>query len=352
MGLMKHSIKTEIFGIGNPIYDICANVNQEYLQRLRASVPAAAWGSTHHVGDALFERILGTLNEEALEVVPGGGAFNTLRLLSQLGHECAYSGGLGDSTGLSAERFRREMRRYGIRDYTVRFAGRPCGRSLCLKDGLRELLIFNPAAATLLLNAEQLPLPDKESAPQLIYIEGFILPREDLVRSILSYCKSSSALLAVDLAAAAIAAAKKEFLVKEVFPRTTFLFGTEEEYTATEYPPGELHSMLTPCGPEASARQAGCLVVKKGAAGSTVLCGNRRIEVSAHTTELVNTSGAGDAYAAFFLSELLRGDRPEKAARIASYGSSLVLRRFGGFLDTNTVASVPKKQLTAEIDVS
>ena len=360
---MNHHKQAEIFGVGNPIYDICVNIHGGYLRKLRSFIPAAQWEQSYHVGDTLFEQILESLPTVPQKVVPGGGAFNTIRVLAQLGHPTAYTGGLGtisnqrqvhaslqqgsnsdtDVHSRSVDGFSREMQLHGIRDCTMRFAGRPSGRSLSLTQEHREILIFNPAAATLLHKAEQCTVSTEKAGPQLIYIEGFILPREDLVRTLVTYGKMHSTYLAVDLGAAPIVAAKKEFLLKEVLPYTTYLFGTEEEYAAIGLAPVELLAYLRPGGAETGFGQHACLIVKRGASGSRLLYGTHTFDISAEPTRAVNSLGAGDAYAAFFISELLRGTTPETAARLASYGCSLFLNSFGGFLDTRTVAAIRKQ---------
>ncbi len=313
------------------------------MESLHRFIPNAEWEGVYHIDDSIFEQILLGLNTPPTDVVPGGGALNTIRVLSQLDHSTAYIGGLGAvpthftrpaGTAVSAHAFRRELQVHGIQDYTVKYPERPCGRSLCLKNGHREILIFNPAAAVLLRNAEDLPAPIEKIKAQIIYIEGFILPRHTLIERFLDLCRNGTSRLAVDLGAAPIAAAQKDYLLQEVLPHTSFLFSTEEEYAALDCSLEELST---------AAAGRSCLIVKKGPAGSRVVCAEQSFETAAYPVEEVNSSGAGDAYAAFFLSRILRGYQPAAAARIASYGSSLFLSGFGGALDTATVTSVSGK---------
>ncbi|MFW6208037.1 MAG: carbohydrate kinase family protein [Spirochaetota bacterium] len=343
-------MKPEILGIGNPIFDVCVHVDEEILQSLHPFIPNAEWEGVYHIDDSVFEQMLLSLNTKPTDVVPGGGALNTIRVLSQLGHSTAFAGALGavptrftESTGsnagsagnaVSGMDFRRELRGHGIQDYTVEYPNRPCGRSLCLKNGSREILIFNPAAAALLRDAEELPIPIENINAEIVYIEGFLLPRHTLMEAFLALCRNGSSRLAVDLGAAPIAAAQKDFLFKEVLPLTSFLFGTEEEYAALDR---SLEDLST------AAASRICLIVKKGAAGSRVVCAEQSYETAAYPVEEVNSSGAGDAYAAFFLSHMLRGYQPAAAARVASYGSSLFLSGFGGALATAEVKSVPEE---------
>ncbi len=356
-------------------------------------------------------------------LVPGGGAMNTVRILSQLGHCTGFIGGLGGSGGLgrcgglsssgklskpgelswpgedlSAEAFRKELAEFGIADYTRSFPHASCGRSLVIKGEGGDLLLFSPGAAGELISIAEEPtdleehgagleehgagrkeqgygcdahcagrkgLPSSLStlSPELIYLEGFILPRQSLMRQIFSLQDSSRATLAVDLGAAPLVAANRDFILQELLPRTAFLFGTQEEFSALGADPRETAALLGSStlgaavggeatagrepadggggdrGGEAKAGGAGCCgVVKRGPLGSQLLFGGELIDVPAAPVPggeaLVDSLGAGDAYAAFFLSRLLRGSSFEEAAQAAARGSSLTLSRFGGKIDS------------------
>lgn len=351
------SMKTEILGIGNPIFDICAHIELDALPFLRTLLPAADWGQTFHVDDARFEKLCAGLHCRAETVLPGGGAFNTIRILAQLGHSTGFVGGLGEVPyplptaqgtpphtaehgslqSLSAAAFRNELQRQGIRDCTRSFAGRPCGRSLCLKSGTREILIFNPAAAASLRHLDRWAAKCMALPLKLMYIEGFTLPRRALVRKLLQHSQSSPARVALDLGAAPLVASQKEFILQEVLPAVTYLFGTEDELAALDCDPSDLLRLPDRRAEKSEERT---VVVKRGADGSTVMQGNDLFAVPARPAAVKDTTGAGDAYSAFYLSEVLRGTRPARAAEIAAYASARFLSQFGGFLETAEVEAV------------
>lgn len=335
-------MKTDILGIGNPIFDICVRIDKKALQFLQTLLPSADWGRTFHVNDASFEKLYTGLQCSSEEVVPGGGAFNTIRILAQLGHSTGFIGGLGDVSPLlphclSAAAFRNELQRHGIRDCTSSFPGRPSGRSLCLKSGSREILIFNPAAAASLQHLDLSTLKCMAQPVKVMYIEGFILPRRTLVRELLNRCQTGTTRVALDLGAAPLVASQKEFLLQEVLPSVGYLFGTEDEFAALGCAPSDLRH-LPDRRPEKTGERS--IVIKKAAAGSTVLHGKDVVSIPAHPAEVEDTSGAGDAYSAFFLAEILKGSRPARAAEIAAHASTRFLSQFGGFLETAAVTSV------------
>jgi len=312
-----------------------SSIDNRKLSCIRQYVDSAAWGRTFHVEDSLFEQLL-TCVEPKL-IIPGGGAFNTIRILSQLGHSAGFIGTLGDKatliphkSPLTAESFQREMKNHGIKEYSNTDGNQPCGRSLCLYQGAQSLLIVNPAAAVNLQGLEDGLL--KKVDPHLIYVEGFLLPRHRLLREVCDWQRRSGATIAVDLGAPLLVRHNRDFILNTVLPHTTYLFGTEDEIGALQLEYQDIRSKLA----------NGTLVVKKGAAGSSIYHRTGFLEIPPHKTEVVDSTGAGDAYAAFYLSGILHGMTARTAAETATYGSSLVLANMGGYINTSAVTSVAK----------
>ena len=67
----------------------------------------------------------------------------------------------------------------------------------------------------------------------------------------------------------------------------------------------------------------------RGADGSTILAGNERLDITAAATELVDTTGAGDAYAAGFLTAYVAGEGLAAAGRLGSLAAATVIAQFG-----------------------
>ncbi len=321
----------EVLAIGNPIIDMYARIGNEQLHCIQKYLSAAEWGCTFHVQEEVFDGLLTCLEPE--HTVPGGGAFNTIRVLSQLGHTTGFIGGLGEEP---PHIFSRELHLHGIADYTSTFYGRPCGRSICVQEGPHSLLIFNPAAAAELQRLE--PQVSQGVYPKLIYIEGFVLPRYPLIRELLEGRSTTDAQVAVDLGAPAIAGSHKDFLLSTVLPAASYLFGTEAEIAALGAGPSKLLSTL-----KHSSSESATLVVKRGALGSTIYTSKTSLRIPPCEACVRDTTGAGDAYAAFYLSAVLRGESVLDAARAASYGSSLTLSRFGGKIETDSVQQFTSK---------
>jgi sugar/nucleoside kinase (ribokinase family) len=172
----------------------------------------------------------------------------------------------------------------------------------------------------------------KKTEPHLIYVEGFLLPRHRLLQEVCDWQRRSGATIAVDLGSQALVQHNRDFLLSTVIPHTTYLFGTEAELGALQIGYEDIQLKLA----------NGTVVVKKGAAGSSIYHRFGLLEIPPHEAAVLDSTGAGDAYAAFYLSAILHGAPPKAAAEAAAYGSSLVLSNFGGYIDAAAVASVPQ----------
>ncbi len=82
---------------------------------------------------------------------------------------------------------------------------------------------------------------------------------------------------------------------------------------------------------------ASIVVVTLGAEGALLAAGGRRERIPALSGEVVDATGAGDAFAGAFLARLLAGDAAGDAARYASVAAGLKVRGYGA------VAPIPRE---------
>jgi len=70
-------------------------------------------------------------------------------------------------------------------------------------------------------------------------------------------------------------------------------------------------------------------VITRGPAGSLVLSGDAVAEIGAEPASLIDTTGAGDAYAAGFLAAITRGWDIAEAGRLGARAAARVIEQFG-----------------------
>lgn len=150
--------------------------------------------------------------------------------------------------------------------------------------------------------------------------------RFDVAAAASRLAREAGASLSLDLEAADIGAAEG---LAELLAGVDILFlseGSRRLLTATL-------GALPDLGPR-------LVVTTRGADGASVECGDERTVVSGHRVDVVDTSGAGDAFAAAFLHAHLRGRAPVAALRFANAAAALSTRAHGAQAGLPTGAEV------------
>ncbi len=127
-------------------------------------------------------------------------------------------------------------------------------------------------------------------------------------------------------------------LVADAVPRADIVFLSEEDaaHLDDRRPAPAVAADLCACGPR-------LVVLKRGAAGCLVVAAaGGRWEVPSWPVEVVDATGAGDAFDAGFLVEWLRGAPPEAAARLATAVGALAASGLGAVAPLPTRADVEK----------
>jgi 2-dehydro-3-deoxygluconokinase len=82
------------------------------------------------------------------------------------------------------------------------------------------------------------------------------------------------------------------------------------------------------------------VVLKMGEAGAYLATPERRVRIPKHDVQVVDATGAGDAFCGSFLARILAGDAPEPAARYASVAAALKCTGYGAVAPIPRVADV------------
>ena len=143
----------------------------------------------------------------------------------------------------------------------------------------------------------------------------------------MGHAKKNGVKISLDLSSSNIIESKKEYFMALVTDFVDLLFVNEEE--AASLTGKRRHDAL-----HAIAEIADIAVVKLGEQGSILKHGKEILTIPAYTVHCIDTTGAGDMYAAGILYGLTHGKSLEKSARIASYAASKVVEQLGARLPT------------------
>lgn len=238
---------------------------------------------------------------------PGGSVCNTMRAMAHLGAEVGFIGKIGDDA--VGRFYEKAVREAGVTPYFVRTTGESGSCTVLISpDGERTMGTFLGPAATL--------RPDEIREEvlaryQCIYIEGYLIVNEPLVRTTMQKAKKLGLRVALDLSNFNIVNAFKGLLEELIPAYVDILFSNESEAQAfTGKTPAEAVKELS--------RMVDISVVTLGKEGALV--GSRGVfcQVPAEGGKPVDTTGAGDNFAAGFLYGQSVGATLEQSARIGS----------------------------------
>ncbi len=299
-----------LLGIGNAITDVYASLPDSSLLDKFSIAP----GSIAHVGRGRVQELLDAVAAEghAIEMIPGGSAANTVALASALGLKCGFIGKVGADT--IGDDFIGSLKKNGVECFVSRGVNssgvgvvfsQPCGK---------RTFVVSPGAA-LELSPEEL-LPEFFAGFDHLHLEGFVMECRGVVEKAMRLAKEMGFTISFDLGSRRIATKHNLQLRQLIGEFADIVFATLDEATAFA---GSNHKGIAPV-----------TVIKNGAAGSVIYCGNEEFRIEAHPAQVLDTTGAGDSYAAGFFHALSRGLSLPECGHAGSAAAALTISRLGG----------------------
>lgn len=312
-GLFKADARL-IVGIGSVLVDILVPVSDEFV--LRSGAPKG--GMVYFDADTI-QKVLQRADGKA-QVVPGGAACNTILGVASLGGKTRFMGKRGpDEFG---DLFENDLSRHQVDPFLIQ-APTPTGRvlSLITPDSQRTMLTYLGAAAE--MTPAEIPDNVFEGAAVAL-IEGYLVYNRDLFLHALQQAHAAGAKIVLDLASFTVVEENKELLTAVVDEYVDILIANEDEAR-----------IFTGCRDETAAlaelaQLAQLAVLKLGARGSMVAAGGRVYPIEPMPADdVVDTTGAGDLWAAGFLYGLVQGMPLEQCGKLGSACGYEVCRVLG-----------------------
>lgn len=290
----------ELVGIGNALMDVIAFVDDDFAPSLGFHN-----GTTVHMPP---DRLISVLDRiEGPVMSSGGGAANTARVASILGSRASFVGSVGDDSWGKA--YRKDLGEAGV-ELILASSPAPTGFfiSLVRPDGGRTVLVAPGAALDLSLEG---PPPGIFRKDGILYLEGFLLHDRSFFVSCIEAARASGMQIAVDLGSFSLVEAQRDFILEILTDYCDWLFANEDEFCAlTGLPLAEGLDLLADSGP--------ALIVKLSERGAIYARGDLRLESPVRALYPVDETGAGDAFAAGFLSAASLGLPPERCLRLGN----------------------------------
>lgn len=201
-------------------------------------------------------------------------------------------------------------------------------------DGERTFGTYLGAAST--LKAEELSL-EMFKGYTYLFIEGYLVQEHDMILRAIELAKEAGLQVCLDMASYNIVAGDHEFFSLLVNKYVDIVFANEEEAKAfTGKEPEEALDII--------AKMCSIAIVKVGARGSLIRKGTEEVHVEAVPVKnVVDTTGAGDFFAAGFLYGLTCGYSLEKCGNIGSILSGEVIQVIGTELPDSKWEKIKEK---------
>ena len=306
----------KVIGIGNALTDMLVNLrSDEVLEKF--DLPR---GSMSLVNSEQQKEISKSVSGLPYTLSLGGSADNTIRAMARLGCKVGFIGKVGrDSTG---DFFESALDNLGIQPFIMRGEERS-GKcvSLVSTDGERTLVTHLGAAVE--MKAEDLT-PAIFEGYDCLYVEGYLVQDHNLIRGAIRMAKELGLKVAIDLASFNVVEENLEFLREVISEYVDIVFANEDEarvFSGEEEPINALQYISTMCD---------LVIVKIGMRGALIKnCGEVSHVGIMAAAKRVDTTGAGDFYAAGFLAGMCEGLSMRQCGTIGAITAGKVIEIVG-----------------------
>lgn len=335
---MPTASQNSLFGMGNPLLDIIAVVDKDFLEKYGLKPNDQILAEDKH--KAMFEEIV---KKFKVEYHAGGSTQNTVKVaqwMIQKPHKVAtFFGCIGkDKFG---EILKQKADEAHVDAHYYEQEEEPTGTCAACITGDNRSLVANLAAANCYKKDKHLDLEENwklvEKA-KVFYIAGFFLTVSlESILKVAKHAAENNKIFSLNLSAPFICEFFKDALM-EVMPYVDILFGNETEAAMFAREQGfetkdiEEIAQKAQALPKVNKKRQRIVVFTQGKDG-TVMTKGEKVEMfpvlEIDQSKIVDTNGAGDAFVGGFLSELVQEKTLEECVGAGHYAANVIIRHAG-----------------------
>lgn len=312
----------DVYGVGNSLVDIQARVDDSVLESLQFHK-----GIMTLVDEETQSRVLSSIRGAKISWCAGGSAANTIAGLVDFGGTAAYAGKLGlDELG---EFWLKDMRNLGVTIEVPQIQGQT-GACVVLitEDAQRTMLTHLGLSAT--LGPNDISEAEIRKA-KFIYIEGYLFAGDTTkaaAMKAIELAHKNNVKVAFTVSDPFLINMHRDLFWSLIKDSVDLLFCNLEEARS-------LTGLVDPVDCAQKIHQhASDVALTLGADGSLLMHGGHAIPIEGITTKAIDTTGAGDMYAAGILYGITNGLSWKQAGHLASHAAARVVSQMGARLQS------------------
>jgi sugar/nucleoside kinase (ribokinase family) len=295
--------KNVVVGVGSALVDICLLENESFVRAAGAQM-----GGMKLVDPSVTPALLKKSSSKPA-IIPGGSACNTILGIGMLGGAARFIGKRGNDDW--GRLFEEGLKKHHVepRLFTT---DTPTGNvlSIITPDAQRSMLTCLGASSE--TNPADMTPALFENAC-LVHLEGYLLFNKELMTAVLKAAKESGAKISLDLASYTVVESSMEYLKSIIGEFVDIVIANEDE--ARVYTGYTMEQRAV----QALSEHAGIAVVKMGGRGSLIAHNGVITTIKPLSGgRIIDTTGAGDLWAAGFLYGITKGFTIEKSGILGS----------------------------------
>jgi sugar/nucleoside kinase (ribokinase family) len=311
----------KVLGMGNALVDIISQIDDDSMLETFGLPKGSMTLVDLDTSNYIHSETSGLSKSKA----SGGSAANTIHGLAHLGVETGFVGAVGNDD--MGKFFKKDMQVNGITPLLFRTMNET-GRAMALITSDSERTFATYLGAAVDLSSEDIT-HDIFEGYDYFYLEGYLVQNREMIRKALRLASSAGMRIYLDLASYNIVEENREFFKELLSEYVDVVFANEEEIKALEGTTPE----------EAATRLkdlVDCVVIKLGAEGSLCMKDGELVRIGVRPSKPIDTTGAGDLYAAGFIYGDIHGLSPEICGKMGAILAGRIIEIIGAKMDEST----------------
>jgi len=308
----------KVLGMGNALVDIITRINDDSVLDNFGLPKGSMTLVDLDTSNYIHSETSGLRKSKA----SGGSAANTIHGLAHLGIQTGFVGTVGNDD--MGRFFKKDMEVNLITPILFRTINET-GRAMALISSDSERTFATYLGAAVDLSTEDIS-HDIFEGYDYFYVEGYLVQNREMLEKAMRLASNAGLKVCLDLASYNIVEENRKFFKSLILKYVDILFANEEEIVA-----------LGERSPEESAMeiqdQVEIVVVKMGAEGSFCISGGDRVRIGVRPANPVDTTGAGDLYAAGFIYGHMNNHNLETCGKMGSVLAGRVIELIGAKMD-------------------